>query len=446
MSTLLISNQLTEETVEGEDALPAEYRQLLGAVAHRLIWLAREGDVVVLPSAPDEEFVSYVWRHLGVTQKPPAIVVPPIGARGGDLLYDERLRDAAFGADLRRLVAAHAIDRIQAFYFDDCVSWLARQLELGTGTPNFEFLTGGGAEIVNSKAFFRTLALGNAVPIPPGVVTDDRTAAEEFIWSQLSAGRSVIVKQDQHGGGYGNEILTATEGLDGLGANRTTPVQGRTALAQHLRERWNSYTYEGRRRAVIEHYLPDCVPIYIELSIEDESVSVVGFGEARMKPVLNGLVIPPPCAKLAAFPGFLTSAGRVGEALRGLGYRGHVSVDAIVTPDGRILFNEVNGRVSGSTHIHHIAERLVGPGYGHTRVLISRNRCGWPSMSEALSTLDEHRLTFDPATRTGVLIAGDDIGASKPCGQFLVVAETLEEAQSVEEALIKTFDLDDSYQ
>jgi hypothetical protein len=145
----------------------------------------------------------------------------------------------------------------------------------------------------------------------------------------------------------------------------------------------------------------------------------------RMKPVNNGLVIPPPSGALPAFAGFLDSGARLGQAYRALGYRGQVSLDAIVTPDGRILFNELNGRLGGSTHVHRLAELLIGPELLPQRVLIARNRCDWESVATAVKVLAEEGLEFDPDRRTGVLLTGDD-------GQLLFVAADLAGALELE--------------
>jgi hypothetical protein len=439
MSRIIISNQLTEETVEGENALPDDYVQFIGKVAHRLVWLARENDVVVLPSWPDEDFVDYVWRQLGVTGSAPTIVVPPSGRQGNGLLYDDRLRDSAFVAELKKLVEVNGVNEVVPFFFDQSIAWLCRELKLEGAVPGFDFLDQGGNELVNSKSVFRAVAAGNGADIPFGRVVASRQEAEDVIWSLLADEKIVIVKQDFHGGGYGNEILSPVEGTDGFGAAGVTTIANRSALAAHVATMWERYSQGGRRKVVVEHYIQNAVPIYVELTITDQAAELYGYGEMRMKetdrgPTNTGLLIPPPSTSLPAFPGFVESATRIGEAVRGLGYRGNISIDAIVLPTGEILFNEFNGRVGGSTHAHLIAETLVAPDYLDDRVLVVRSRCSWSSVASAVAALDGLGLAYDPATRTGALITGDD-------GQCIVVAETLDAARAVEDRLVDVLGL-----
>lgn len=425
MAQLIISNQLTEETAEGEAALPADYLAMLGMVAHRMIWLAEPDDIIILPSAPDPAFASYVWGMRGFTDRVPRIVVPPAGRRGSDLLYSDRLADSDFRAELR--AAGGQLTGVTAFFVDADVAALAAALGLSGSMSAFDFLTCGGSDLVNSKSFFRTVCLGNGVATPAGQVVARPEVAEDLIWSMLADGHSVIVKQDAHGGGYGNEVLTQKPDLNALGAAATFQVVGRGQLAKHLARSWQRYTYGGTRAVVIEHYLLDCVPIYIELAIEAAAVELVGYGQMRMRPVNNGLIVPPPSNRLPAFDGFLTSAQRLGSVYQAIGYRGRASLDAIVTPDGKILFNELNGRVGGSTHVHHIGERLIGGDYLHDRVLLARNRCAWDSVADTVGILAESGLQYEPATRSGILVTGDD-------GQLLMVAADLAAATELEAA------------
>lgn len=425
MAQLIISNQLTEETAEGEAALPADYLAMLGMVAHRMIWLAEPDDIVVLPTAPDPAFASYVWEMRGFNDRTPRIMVPPDGRQGSDLLYSDRLADHDFRAELRAV--GGRLTEVRAFFVDDDVADLAAALDLSESISAFEFLSSGGSDLVNSKSFFRTVCLGNGVATPAGRAIARQEVAEDLIWSMLSDGHSVIVKQDAHGGGYGNEVLTPKPDLNALGAAATIQIEDRQQLAEHLARSWQRYSYGGTRAVVIEHYLLDCVPIYIELAIEADAVRTVGYGEMRMKPVNNGLIVPPPSSGLPAFDGFLTSARRLGVVYQAVGYRGRVSLDAIVTPDGAILFNELNGRVGGSTHIHHIGELVIGGDYLRDRTLLARNRCAWQSVAEAIRVLAESGLQYDPASRSGVLVTGDD-------GQLLMVANDLAAATGLETA------------
>ncbi len=436
MGTLVISNQRTEEMVGDLAALAPEYRRYVANQASRMVWSAQRGDIVVLPAEPDPAFLRYASEQLGFELK---VVVPPPGRLGYDMLSRDRLRKPAFVAALRDLVAEHGIDNALPFHFDSAVVELVHALGLDAGTPGFGFVDQGGGELINSKATFRALAGGTGIAVADGGVTGDRDVAGDMIWSYLSSGRCAIVKQDFHVAGFGNEIISPVAGVRPIGAHHTEVINDRAALTAYLAQRWAWYTENGRRRVVIEHYIPDSAPIYAEVVITDKGVEFVGHGEMRMMPVINGLIVPAPSADLPRFPGFLDQASLLCEPLFAMGYRGTVSIDAIVTPDERILINEFNGRVGGSSHIHHIGERLVGGDYFHDRVLIELRRCTFPTFDETIRRLNERDLAYNPRTRSGVLITVDDNGPDGGFGEYLVVAQSVAEAERIEREFAGTF-------
>lgn len=167
MSQLIIGNQLTEETAEGEGALPSEYRRFLSVISHRMVWFAQDGDVLVLPSRPDEGFLAYVRRVNGLAEGEPLILVPPPGRQGAELLYDDRLAAPEFVAGLRTLIAERGVDRVFPFHLDAAILRLAREIGLAGLFGGVAFPAEPGGELVNSEAAFRAAPAGNAVPSLP---------------------------------------------------------------------------------------------------------------------------------------------------------------------------------------------------------------------------------------------------------------------------------------
>ncbi|QIS14516.1 peptide ligase PGM1-related protein [Nocardia arthritidis] len=439
MSTLVISNQRTEEMVGDLEALTPEYRRYVANQAQRMIWSMRPGDILVLPIGVDEAFVDYVADIMGVASAALPVLVPPPGRLGLDVLTRDRLLEPGFVAELGALVGKLEVERVLPFHFDSAVAELTKALGLDRGTPGFAFVDQGGGEMLNSKATFRALSAGVGVSVADGAVVNSRERAEDQIWSLLAAGHCAIVKQDFHVAGYGNEIISPVPGIPAVGAHKVEQISDRATLTHYLEQTWPWYTEQGRRRVVIEHYLPNSIPIYAEVVVTDAGVEFVGHGEMRMMPVLNGLIVPAPSADLPSFPGFLEEATELCRPLHAMGYRGTVSIDAIVVPDRRILINEFNCRVGGSSHIHHIGERIVGANYFHDRVLIELRRCTFPPFRKTVALLAEHGLAYDPASRTGVLITVDDAAPVGHSGEYLVVAETLAAAEGIEAAVAALF-------
>lgn len=437
MAKLIIGSWGTEAEMA---ALSTEMRRHAGSHAQRLLWDARPGDVIVLPFQPDQGFLSYATALLGFDAAALKVVVPAKN-EGEDLLTRDRLDDEAFVAELREIVRDREVDQVDAFYFGGSVNQLLRRLGLDKCTPGFGFVDQGGDELLNSKVMFRMLAAGTNLPVPDGIVTDTVADAVEFLWDLLRSGRSAIVKQDGGTAGAGNEILTPAAGVNAIGALHHLVFTDRAALVDHVTERWSWYTEGLRRRAVFEEYVPNSVPIWGEVSIRDDAAEIYGYGKVVMRPVCEGVIIPVPRpdSDSPAFDAFLKHLQALGETLRGIGYRGLANPDAILTPDGRVLFNEINGRHGGSTHLFVIGERVVGRGYLDDRCLLERRECAFPAFDVTYRRLVDHGLAYDPTTRTGVVIPVYGTNPDGTGGEACVIGKNLDEAEDIERALVALF-------
>ncbi|GLZ38100.1 peptide ligase PGM1-related protein [Actinokineospora sp. NBRC 105648] len=413
-------------------------RRHVGSQGQRMVWSAQPGEVVVLPFEPAPGFLAYATEHLGFRPEDIEVLVPPAG-KLPDVLTRDRLADESFLEVVRHAVAARGVDRVEAFYLDDYVNQLIRRLDLTA--DGFAFAEQGGNELLNSKVVFRAVASGIGLPLPAGVVTDSPEDATAFLWHLLSRGRSAIVKQDVHVAGLGNEIITPTADVEALGALHSTVCADRTALEARVGERWSWYTDGLRRRVVIEEYLPDSVSLWGETAITDDGVEILGHGQVRLKPVLDGVVIPvpPAVAGAAAFPGFLADLRALAEAMRAMGYRGLSNIDAMLTADGRVLFNEFNARHGGSTHLFRIGERVVGGDWFADRCLIERRECAFPAFPDALRELRDRGLAYDPGTRTGVLVPVCGTRPDGTGGEACVVGADHAAAEAIERALVEAF-------
>lgn len=437
MARLIVGNRVNGPYLKD---VSAEELRHIAAQGQRLVWCAEPGDSLVLALRPDPGHLSYIAGVLGLDTVP-EVIVPPEGEYGPDVLTGGSFADGTFLANLRDLVRDKGIESIEPFYFDGYISRLARRLDLTKGTPGFDFLDQGGHELLNSKVVFRAIAAGIGLPVPEGMVTGDQDEAVDFLWRLLESGRPAIVKQDMNVGGLGNEVLSPTPGIDHLGALHCEIIADRASLAAHVARRWPWYTDGLMYRVVLEEYVADSVPIWGEASITDESVRVFGNGKVRMRPVCDGVVIPvpPPGSQTDAFPGFLANLEALAVAMRSMGYRGLTNIDAVITPDGRVLFNEFNARYGGSTHLFAIGERVVGGDYLADRCLIERRECAFPAFDVALRRLTEHGLAYDPATRTGVLIQVYGTRLDGLGGEACIVGENVEAAEEIERALVELF-------
>jgi hypothetical protein len=441
--TLLIGNSRTREMVGDLAALSPQAREAAGYGAHRMLWWAAEGDVLVLPTRPEEAFADYVAGLTGTPRDRLTVLTPPPGRLGDGLLTPDRLADPSLREDLRRVLREEPDGtpglRIVPVYADTAVAGLARDLGAAHALAGHAFHAQGGSALVNSTAAFRAVAAGAGVPIAPGTVAAGPDEAAAAIGALLGAGHCVILKREFSGGGLGNEILAPAPGVRPAGAPRVLVLSGGAAVGGYVAERWPWLTGGGRHRLVVERYYPDAMAVYAEFDVNDGGCALVGTGGMLMDPVVVGEIVPALASLPAGAVDELVEVGRrLCEAYRALGYRGTISADAYRTREGEIRFSEANGRITGSTHLHTVmGARLAGPALRPRRVFLS-GECAAPSFPAAAGALAAAGLAFDPATATGVVLV-NHFGPAAGSVLYCVIAEDLAAARERQRELAPLF-------
>ncbi|SER90316.1 hypothetical protein SAMN05216188_11769 [Lentzea xinjiangensis] len=435
MTTLYISNNRTEDMVGILSAQTEEERVSAGIGAQRMVWFAGDGDVVVLPRMPEDAFLDYVMSLRGMRRSSLRLVTPPPGELGEHLLSPDRLEDSGFLAELRNVLDGRALREIIPVHPDPAVVAVARALGAEDKLPGARFAGQSGTTLINSKAVFRAVAAGIGVPIAPGAVVTNRRDAVEAIESLLADGHSVILKKEHQIGGLGNEVVSRRAGVRPLGASEVVHVTDRAAVEEYVARRWNWLTGDRHDRLVVERYYEDSVALYGEYLITDDGIELIGNGEMMMSPVLSGIILPaqPPSPEQLAE--LLLLGRRMCEPFRDMGYRGVLSPDAILTPDGELLFTEMNARITGCSHLHiAIAECAGGRERLGDRVVLEQG--GWrvPSFGAAVDVLDRSGLALDPATRAGVVL-GLDLTRLNGTVRCCFVAEDLPAALEMQRRL-----------
>lgn len=396
---LLLGNDWSEELEEPRGT---------GWGVQRLVWFARDGDVLVLPVRPEDEFVAYVASLTGTRPGSLTIVVPPPGRLGTGALTADRLSDSTFLAALRDACAGRRIDEVFALWPDAVAADLATAMGCPEALQGHAFLTQSGGLLGSSKAAFRAIAAGAGLPLPDGVVCVDARRARQHIARMLDDGAPVILKQDYGSGSEGNEILSPVPDIVRRGARDLRVLTDHDALSGYLDERWHWLTAGGRHRVVVERYHPGSRAYFAEFWISDDEVRFGGTGEMQYRPLPDAEVMPAPDLDPRQTKELVEGGRLISTAMQALGYRGILSADALVTPDGEVLFTEYNGRATGSTHIYEIVgKRVVGPGYGTDRILRERiwpQSWAVPSLAAALQRLRESGHAYDPVTRRGTIV------------------------------------------
>ncbi|SCL30780.1 peptide ligase PGM1-related protein [Micromonospora inyonensis] len=414
----------------GGDVAPISDTMARSAAAgsQAIVWYAESGDVIVLPQAPDPEFLAYRTTLLGVDRESLRIVVPPIAEASPYFLTRDRLTSAAGLAELRDALAGRTVDRIVALMPDAAIAALATELGCPEALPGHQFFSQGGALLANGKACFRAVAAGVGAPLPPGGVARGRADARALVMELLEQGHPVILKRDFGGGGMGSEVVALEAIPHPVGAQRAVHLPSTDHLDDYLDERWDWLTNGDRFPVVVERYYHRARAIFAEFEITDEAATFEEHGEIIHAPIAFAEFIPAPDLPPDALDRLVTIGQALAEGMRMMGYRGVVSADAILLDDGEVLLTEWNGRMTASTTIYrNLGRRLIGPDFSRCRAL--GEFVGWrvPSFPAAVARLDEAGLHYDPATRTGVVIV-KGFNPEDSTVRYCVIAENTEAA------------------
>ncbi|MFF9402256.1 hypothetical protein [Streptomyces sp. NPDC014744] len=388
------------------------------AWTQRALWFARPGDLLVLCCEPDAAFVDYALAHTGVKREELTVLAAPAGAWGEKLLDPASLTAPAFVEQVRAALGpagAGAVSEVFALWPSAAVARLADALGVTDRFPGAAFFGQGGGEIGNNKANFRALAAAAGVPILPGRICRSLAEATEATGALLKDSESgaVVVKQAHNGAGLGNQLLIREPemAVDHVGARHLHHLApGPDGIAAYWAKRWPWASGEGRWPVVIEEFAPGADAVYSEHYASDAGTRATETG--RLLYVgrrLSHQVVPLDGVTEPVRAALLDGGARLAEAYRALGYRGHLSADALVLPDGAVVFTEVNAQVSGSLHIYQsIAHGIVDVTAEPARQVVEYHvppTWAVPSFTAFLAVLDELGLTYDPATRTGVIVS-----------------------------------------
>src|SRR5262249_872400 len=139
---------------------------------------------------------------------------------------------------IRRAMNGHEDWELLPYYYDRSAVRLARELGLRESEKFTPFICEGGAEILNDKRAFRSLANARGVTIAEGEIC---LAVEELIRAVgrlIRATGSVIIKQDRHASAEGNLIISQSQDLRGEGALEVLAVGSGRSLEQAVHAAW----------------------------------------------------------------------------------------------------------------------------------------------------------------------------------------------------------------
>ncbi|MFM9843183.1 MAG: hypothetical protein ACKVOI_09485 [Dongiaceae bacterium] len=430
---IVVANVDNENMMADPSGLTPEFCAGSALIAQRMLWFAEPGDIVLLPSPPSVAMKRYLagWKHCDPDEI--RILSPDPGNHGPLPLGAQNLLQPRFVNKVRGLMGNRR-DWVMAPYLcDRAVIALSQELGLPDSALITPFAHEGGCEMLNDKRAFRGLAAGRGIPLASGEIVASRDELDRAVLRLIGVTDAVIIKQDRHSGAEGNLVLSRRRDICGEGALEAIYAEDAPAMRKSVAAIWKRLAYHDRAPLIVEVYHPSSVSLYAEFAVDPRrrAVELLNWGEQRMEPVFTGFVIPP---SLPAFQGarFVSGATELARISCDLGMAGRLSVDGVITPDGDLVFNEINGRIGGCSQVHHIASLLLGPGYGDNSVIATHHRVPAPLIDEVIDITIEEGLQFDLAERRGIVVMAED---TQQLGvlDFLAIAPRKEEALIIED-------------
>jgi biotin carboxylase len=402
----------------------------LRAWTQRIVWFARDGDVVVLSDEPDRRFLAYATSYTGVDPASLRFLVPPAGRHDGRLLDPESLNSAEFLRVARAELGVAGVDQVEevfALWPSAHVSRFAAALGVEDRFPGADFFAQGGGELGNNKATFRALAAGADVPIPAGAVCRSPSEAVAATADLLSRTGGVVVKQAHNGAGVGNQLVlrNALLAAGHIGARHLHQLdEAPEAIETYWAQRWDWATAQGRFPVVVEEFTPHTASVYSEHYADNGGTRPTEMGTLHyVGRRLSYQIAPLRGVGENVREQLLNGGTRLAETYRAFGYRGHLSADAVVTEDGRVVFTEVNAQVSGSLHIYQvIAHQVVDVKAVPERSVVEYHvppTWAVPDFDTFLAAVHELGCAYDWKTRTGVIVSMPAIPLEVNRAQFV---------------------------
>lgn len=377
------------------------------AWTHRLLWFAKDGDAIVLMDNPDPVFVEHVTSITGVDHSTLHFYVIPSRWTGGNFdgwsLLNGEFQDA---------IAAHALNAtdVVALWPTPEVAWLVKSLGIEHKLPGAEFWRQGGGILANSKTVFRALAAGARVCVATGGVSRSIEDAFHLSGHLIHDGHMVMVKRSYGGAAAGNEIIATHPVLASQAGHASLELIEASAngLHDYWARRWSWASCDNAHPVVIEEFIPDARTLYAEVLCGEEGGGNAMIGELKfLEGRIAREIFPAQQVPSKILERLRDGAKRLGQAYWAIGYRGYLSLDSVVTPDGCVLFTEANARFTSSTHLYtSIAHAAAQSATGVGRVAVQMTSpASWKvqSLSQLLNALSCHGLLFDPISGRGLM-------------------------------------------
>ncbi|CUB11030.1 biotin carboxylase [Bacillus cereus] len=405
--------------------------------SQRVLWFAHDGDIIILSTEPDRDFLKYVTSLTGVDPSTLRFYILPKGRYFGKHFDQYALDDEnfikSFPKDLKD------VTNIFSMWDSPAVVRFAEKIGLSERLPGIKFFSQYGIELVNNKAYFRALSAAADIPVANGEVCHDIKEAELAIEQILSTSEAVLVKQAHNGAGVGNQLVLKNSNveIDHVGAKHVHYLSSSpNAVKEYLEQRWDWASVNGKRPVVIEEFKANSQTIYAEFYADEMGVRHTQAGRlgytghrlikevAPLRNINNDIRMK-----------LLIYGERLANLYHSIGYRGYLSADAVVDEEGDLIFTEMNARVGGSLHVYDsIASRVVKVSENPERTVVqyhSPNTWKTVNFEEFFNILNDLGCYYDHKTRKGVILSLPIIPEVGGYISFCIVYETESEERAI---------------
>ncbi|MGN7799384.1 hypothetical protein [Leifsonia sp. 22587] len=404
------------------------------------LWFAQAGDFVVSVDEIPQEFVRHVARIKRFNPASLQLFVLPEGEYGR-LEFDGRvLTDPELVSSICARPGFSHLDRIEALWPTPSVGHLASALGLSDLLPGCNFISSCGYELVNSKAAFRAIASAAGVGLPAGYVARSMGEAIDYTLRLFAEHPAIVAKRDHGGAGGGNHLLYSpswTGDATVSGAARATGLRDRShcAVAEFWQEQWEWMSNSGSAPVVIEAHISGWDTFYAEFTIGATEVSSPEVGQMVFSDRRLALELHPSEPPRGGGVQLREGGKILATRYQAIGYRGRFSADAIVSPDGRVLFTEANSRYTGSTHLYEVMPRLPASKATSRSRVVMQGQTACASLSDTLSRWEDQGISYSHSSGTGAVALTPQFGLDGPI-IFNVIGATRADAESLLNAVV----------
>lgn len=403
-------------------AISPAHARTLSATAHRKLWLARPGDLLVIPSKLSDGFRRYACDLLEIETDSISI----IHARGPDLEpLAGRLENAETFRKLRTWLNENPNGVVQTFAQDlptvELLQKLSLPLEGYDKLPSDELLQ--FIYRLNSKSGFRHLARTLQIPIPYGFECNGTEELVDVLTTHFGRERAII-KFDRSSNGYGNLVVDC----------------GRLGTASQIEELINLNLLawpEQPRHFVVEEFIEWVAAPSIELDISASGPTELYICDQRcINNAWSGMVTPPQTLSSEATHQLRTIGMLFGRSVWQSGYRGICDVDCLIDRSGRLVATETNFRRTGGTHLDYLARRLLQDDYSANSIWIAdvADASSVVTFESAVAQLRSSGLQFDHRAKRGAILTADTLHVDGKW-RYMVIASDFDQALEIESAL-----------